>query len=68
MFKVTKRFTGGRTFLKCIICEQPFTKENVTTASGWRETQISGYCEDCFDDLFVDDEDIDDDEDTERPF
>ncbi len=54
--------TSGKTFLKCITCEQPFTKENVTTAAGWRETQISGICEECFDSLFEDDEDVEYDE------
>lgn len=26
------------------------------TQNGWKETQISGFCEDCFDELFEDEE------------
>ena len=36
----------------CIDCGQPFTSENVHTVDGWKETQISGNCEDCFEKLF----------------
>jgi hypothetical protein len=53
--------TSGRVFLKCIICSNPFTQANVMTAAGWRETQISGFCEECYDSLFKDDEDDEDD-------
>ena len=40
------------TFTKCYTCGQPFTRVNVFTTLGWRETQISGMCEACFDELF----------------
>lgn len=33
----------------CLRCRKEFTEENVHSDSGWRETQISGLCEDCFD-------------------
>jgi len=36
----------------CLICEQPFSQENVFTEDGWAETKISGFCEICFDKLF----------------
>lgn len=39
-------------FSRCVDCEQPFTKHNVFTPAGWRETQISGMCEECWDELF----------------
>lgn len=39
----------------CVECGKPFTKENVTSSAGWRETQISGMCEKCFDRLFDED-------------
>lgn len=39
----------------CIDCGQPFTDANVHTDEGWRETKISGMCEDCFDALFAED-------------
>jgi len=35
----------------CICCHEPFTKANVYTKGGWRETQISGMCEECFDEV-----------------
>lgn len=44
-------------FLHCIQCKKPFTDENVKTPAGWRETQISGFCEICFDGLFDEDDD-----------
>jgi hypothetical protein len=43
--------------LQCADCGQPFSNSNMHTAAGWRESQISGICEDCFDDLFGDDPD-----------
>lgn len=39
-------------YLVCVFCKKPFSGENVTTRAGWLETQISGSCEKCFDDLF----------------
>lgn len=36
----------------CINCRQPFSSQNVYSLLGWKETQISGYCECCFDGLF----------------
>lgn len=35
----------------CIVCHQPFTDKNVHSVAGWKEAQISGFCEDCFDDI-----------------
>ena len=45
---------------KCISCKQRFTDNNVHTDAGWRETQISGLCEDCFDGITLYDEDVPD--------
>lgn len=36
----------------CRRCKQPFTPDIVFTASGWRETAISGVCEKCFDEMY----------------
>ena len=43
----------------CIRCKQPFTHANVFSPEGWKETEISGMCEMCFDDctLSLEDED-----------
>lgn len=49
--------------LCCLSCGATFTPENVHTAAGWRETQISGMCEDCFDELFAEPETEGDDGD-----
>lgn len=39
-------------FKHCIQCEKGLTDGNTHTVLGWQETQISGYCEDCFDHAF----------------
>jgi hypothetical protein len=39
-------------FLRCIQCGSTFTADNVHTRLGWRETQITGFCENCFDNMF----------------
>lgn len=48
----------GRTrklrYIACVKCARPFSSRNTTTSAGWRETQISGYCETCFDKEFPD--------------
>ena len=33
----------------CVECKAPFSDKNTHTTAGWKETQISGMCEDCFD-------------------
>lgn len=43
---------GLLVFNLCRECEDAFTPKNTHTCSGWAETQISGWCEDCFDALF----------------
>lgn len=42
--------------LSCVFCRQPFTGDNVLTRAGWKETQISGICESCFDQMFKDED------------
>lgn len=37
----------------CKICGEDFGPWNTSTAAGWRETQVSGSCEACFDRLFA---------------
>lgn len=36
---------------QCVRCTKPFTEKNVHTEAGWRETQLSQMCEDCFDEI-----------------
>jgi hypothetical protein len=38
----------------CVSCKQPISEQNTHTEAGWRETKISGLCEDCFDAAFKD--------------
>ena len=42
----------GLQYKGCIQCRAPFTTENTHSAPGWRDTQIIGMCEDCYDGLF----------------
>jgi len=42
----------GERWLNCQSCRRLFTDENTRSKLGWRETQISGFCENCFDGLF----------------
>lgn len=44
-------------YMACISCKLPFTAERVKTSAGWKETQISGMCEVCYDELFSDAQD-----------
>ncbi len=50
------------TYTKCIACHLPFSAANVFTEAGARETQLSGLCEACFDNLFEEDGDCFDEE------
>lgn len=43
---------GAAKFSHCFDCKSPFNSINTQTAAGWRETQISGICETCYDQLF----------------
>jgi hypothetical protein len=43
-------------FLCCVKCKEEFSAKNVFTPLGWKETQLSGFCEACFDRLFADDD------------
>lgn len=44
-------------YTHCIECDQEFKLDvNVFTIAGHRETQISGLCECCFDELFWNDD------------
>ena len=48
------RANGALRFHGCVSCCEPFDEENTKTPLGWVETQISGMCESCFDQLFAD--------------
>lgn len=43
-------------YTHCVDCCKPFSSTNTHSAAGWRETQLSAMCEDCFDELFSEDE------------
>jgi hypothetical protein len=45
---------GKLRFASCMDCRQSLAAATAaTTPAGWRETQISGMCEPCFDNLFA---------------
>lgn len=46
---------GKLYFTHCFGCRREFKESNTASAEGWRETQISGMCEPCYDELFKDD-------------
>lgn len=41
----------------CLICKEAFSRKNCFTRLGWRETQLSGFCEKCFDESCKDKKD-----------
>lgn len=43
---------GIAKYVACRTCKKEFSKLNTHSTLGWRETQITGDCEDCFDALF----------------
>jgi len=43
----------AETYLNCRSCRTMFSAANTHSNFGWRETQISGMCEDCYDKLFA---------------
>lgn len=38
----------------CVICKERFSDANCFTQEGWQETQLSGLCERCFDQICLD--------------
>ena len=54
---------GAQRFKTCCDCGKPLHVATAAdTPAGWRETQISGMCEPCFEGLFGSDEEINDHE------
>lgn len=44
---------GKLTFLRCMNCNRDLASAGAASSiAGWRETQISGVCESCFDAMF----------------
>lgn len=41
----------------CVECKERFSDGNCFTQAGWEETQISGLCESCFDEITAEPED-----------
>lgn len=47
-----KRFAAANiTYTACVECKERFSDANCRTQAGWQETQISGLCERCFDNI-----------------
>lgn len=52
-----KAFGGGPVEAgHCRRCRSQFTTKNVFTLAGWKETEISGICEKCWNELWAEDE------------
>ena len=50
-------------FQHCMNCDVRLADPAAASSpAGWRETQISGTCETCFDAMFAEDDEDDDDE------
>lgn len=45
-------------YSQCILCKSEFSELNVYSEEGWRETQLSGMCELCFDKVTLDSEEF----------
>ena len=52
------RIARGAKVLSCSDCGAGFSSANTHSAAGWRDTQIVGMCEDCFDALHEEPEDL----------
>lgn len=55
-FEEFQRARDKMRYTECSACGEEFSDKNVFTPAGWRETQITGWCEVCFDELFKDEE------------
>lgn len=40
-------------FKRCLSCDEGFAAANTHSRLGWKEAQISGFCERCFDAVFA---------------
>jgi NAD-dependent SIR2 family protein deacetylase len=50
---------GTMKYAKCLDCGLPLhTADAARTPAGWLDTQITGICEPCFDNMFGDDEEL----------
>lgn len=58
-FKGLIEKVGSLKFFHCIGCNALFSHLNTRSPAAWRETQISGYCGDCFDEITAPPEDDD---------
>jgi hypothetical protein len=61
-YDAQKQFAASRVkHTSCVECKQRFSDGNCFTQAGWEETQISGLCESCFDEMTAEPEDEGDD-------
>lgn len=52
-------------YTNCLVCKEEFSNKNVYSREGWRETQISGFCEKYFDENTKEVEDFEELEELE---
>ena len=51
-FEEFQRARDKMRYTECLVCGKAFTNKTVFSPPGWRETQITGWCEVCFDEFF----------------
>lgn len=57
LYESQKRFAAEHIkYTNCVGCTHRFSDENCFTEDGWKETQLSGLCERCFDDATMEEE------------
>jgi len=57
-YESQKRFaTAHIKHASCVACKDRFSDANCFTQAGWQETQISGLCERCFDQICAEEDD-----------
>jgi hypothetical protein len=50
-YEVLVRSPYGLRYTSCVRCKTPYGPNSASSPEGWRDTQIIGYCEPCFDAL-----------------
>ena len=74
LYESQKAFAAQHvTYTACVACKERFSDANCRTQAGWQETQISGLCEACFDEICAEEPEEDEDFDPyeaagESPF
>ena len=58
--------SGQVRYKYCTFCNRSFTQATVWKPAGWAETQISGTCDSCWEEIFKDADEVDADKGEEK--